>query len=337
MKLNKFFDNPKKVSRSPTQFVLQNDEAEVRYKSQIDALNTQLGAYRTIEAQRDEATLRLRQEREISKDSRDEATKLEQQLTDSKNLVNHIENQLLRIPDLEEAVNAANGQYSQANNELQNLTTTAFEQSKTISFLGTQVDGLTSDNTNLAATSKQAVADKISAVIEFTTVQKENIQLKNFTDETSKINSNLKRELNDIKGELLFWENESKESIVQLTESRMLEKKLRKWIDQMETKMSHVTSSHVRVDENKKELQETIQEMGSVMEDLIKEMTFLRTLNKEYRKELSKPKFMSMGAIARREGFVMPTGKENLRTHYLGNAVPTLLKFKAKEEISRAR
>ena len=100
MKLNKFFDNPKKVSRSPTQFVLQNDEAEVRYKSQIDALNTQLGAYRTIEAQRDEATLRLRQEREISKDSRDEATKLEQQLTDSKNLVNHIENQLLRIPDL---------------------------------------------------------------------------------------------------------------------------------------------------------------------------------------------------------------------------------------------
>ena len=69
---------------------------------------------------------------------------------------------------------------------------------------------------------------------------------------------------------------------------------------------------------------------------MMKEMIYLRTVNKDYRRELAKPRFASMGAIARREGFVMPTRQENLRKHYLGNSVPTLLKFKGQKEMSHA-
>ena len=46
---------------------------------------------------------------------------------------------------------------------------------------------------------------------------------------------------------------------------------------------------------------------------------------------------MSMAAIASKEGFVMPNGKENIRTHNLGNYKPTMLKFKKKEEIKNGR
>ena len=44
-----------------------------------------------------------------------------------------------------------------------------------------------------------------------------------------------------------------------------------------------------------------------------------------------KPRFMSQGAIAKNEGFVLPIGKENIRTQNLGNSAPKLLKFKPKE------
>lgn len=340
MKLNEFFNKTKKERRlptQPTQLVLQNDAAIAKYKSQIEDLNTQLGYYRTIESERDEAIVRLTVERETFKEGQQNISRLDEQLGDAQNLIEYHEKQLIQIPELEEAVKTSNGKYSQVNNELQNLTKVAFEQSKDLALVKAQADSLRDENRQLALETKQARADKISAVEEFTTVNTENTQLKNFTAETSKINSNLKNEMKEVKDVAMFWENESNEATVQLKESMAVGQQLRKWVTDLEMQTSQATVSKGKLDEEKNTLQGTIHEMGSVMEDLIKEMNYLRTLNKEYRKELSKPKFMSMGAIARREGFVMPTGKENIRKHYLGNAAPTLLKFKAKEEMSHAR
>ena len=117
-----------------------------------------------------------------------------------------------------------------------------------------------------------------------------------------------------------------------------LEESLRKWVTALEQKESITTTAKGNLNKEVTALKGTIKDMSVMLEDLMKEMTYLRTVNKEYRKELSKPRFMSMGAIARKEGFIMPNGKENLRKHYLGNSAPTLLKFKpAREEMSHAR
>ena len=75
-----------------------------------------------------------------------------------------------------------------------------------------------------------------------------------------------------------------------------------------------------------------VSDMGKTINDLTSDKDYLSQVNAALKKELAKPKFMSMGAIAKREGFVMPTGKENIRTKYLGNSAPTLVKFKTKEE-----
>ena len=336
MKLNNFFNKPKHVPLSSPKFVLQNDAARFKYEGQIKELETQIALYKDIEGQRDEMRKRLVREQETFKESQKELSSLAQQLLDAQHLIEYNNNQLSKIPTLEEEGKNTRSKYVNLNNEFQNLTKTAFEQSNNLSVLGQQFEAVQSENKNLTVETKRATASELSMLEEYTGIKNDNANLKNFTDKISKINSGLKRELNDMRDMAIFWENESKESIVQLNESRVIEHNLRKWLGQIETKTSEVTSSHVRVEQEKKTLQGTIQEMGSVMDDLIKEMTYLRSLNKEYRKELAKPKFMSMGAIARREGFVMPNGKENLRKHYLGNAAPTLLKFKSKEEMSHA-
>ena len=72
--------------------------------------------------------------------------------------------------------------------------------------------------------------------------------------------------------------------------------------------------------------------MSNTLEEMLNEMAYVTKINREYRKELSKPTYTSTAAIASKEGFVMPNGKENLRTHNLGNYKPTLLRFKKKEE-----
>ena len=72
--------------------------------------------------------------------------------------------------------------------------------------------------------------------------------------------------------------------------------------------------------------------MSKTITDLTSDKDYLSQLNSALKKELAKPKFMSMGAIARKEGFKMPTNKESIPMQILGNATPTLLKFKVKEE-----
>lgn len=79
-------------------------------------------------------------------------------------------------------------------------------------------------------------------------------------------------------------------------------------------------------------LRKVVEIMTTNIDGLIQENKTLTSFNAALKTELSKPKFMSMASIARKEGFKMPTNKENVRTKFLGNAAPTLLKFKVKEE-----
>ena len=105
----------------------------------------------------------------------------------------------------------------------------------------------------------------------------------------------------------------------------------------METKYSNTTSSKNSLENKVFTQQKVITDMRKNLDDIITEMSYVTKLNKQYKEELARPKFMSMGAIAKTEGFVMPQGKENIRTHNLGNSGPTLLKFKPKEEESYGR
>ena len=91
------------------------------------------------------------------------------------------------------------------------------------------------------------------------------------------------------------------------------------------------------INKNISSLKTTVSEMDVVIEGLVKENNYLRGVNRDFRKQLAQPRYMSMGSIAQKEGFKMPQGKENIRTQYLGNSSPTLLKFKANEEDSNAR
>ena len=85
MKVNEFFNrNKAPIKRQYSQFVLQNDSAEIKYKSQIDDLNKQLGHYRRIEAERDDFSKRLSLEKEKAVDIIKSNEELSEQLNSIK-------------------------------------------------------------------------------------------------------------------------------------------------------------------------------------------------------------------------------------------------------------
>ena len=66
--------------------------------------------------------------------------------------------------------------------------------------------------------------------------------------------------------------------------------------------------------------------MAENINNLIGENSYLAGLSSALKEELARPKYMSMSAIERSEGFKMPMGGS--RQHFLGHGKPTLLKFK---------
>ena len=74
-------------------------------------------------------------------------------------------------------------------------------------------------------------------------------------------------------------------------------------------------------------------ELTKQMDDMLDDMKLLVRDNKHLKQELSVPKPMSVGAIAKQEGFKVPLASSalNYRKNTLGNSKPTLLKFAHKE------
>ena len=182
----------------------------------------------------------------------------------------------------------------------------------------------------------QFKADKISAEEERKQVLEKNEEIKILTDEMSKINKEVRKQNKEFRDEITYWEKEAKEISVQLEQALNVENNLRTWVTKLEHEEATNKTIKGDLDKNINTMEKTVSEMGSVIEGLVKENTYLRGVNREFRKQLAKPRYMSMGSIAQKEGFKMPQGKENIRTKYLGNASPTLLKFKAKGEDSNA-
>jgi len=326
------FAKKSKVQKTSNQFIIQNETRDNKYKVQIDDLNKELGYYRHLEAERDAALGESARIQEKNVECEKSVSILTEEIQAARETIDSQQSVIEKLPVLEDELKDYKGQLGSKQNELEVMTKTAFDQSSKLSLLGQQIEGLQNENKQFTQETTQAKADKISAEEEAKAVLIKNIELQTSTMETSTINKELKKDCSTMRDGINFWEKEASEAQIQLEQAVQVESKLRKWITDLEQSGSEKTTLKGELDKKVNSLQNTMKDMSQVIEDLIKETSYLRDMNKVYRRELSKPRFLSMGSIAKREGFKMPTGKENIRTHNLGNSAPTLLKFRTEEK-----
>tara|TARA_R100000152_G_scaffold17832_1_gene9485 strand:- start:165 stop:1172 length:1008 start_codon:yes stop_codon:yes gene_type:complete len=335
MKLRDFQSKPRKTARS-NKIVINNDAAELKYKAEIAELNSQLGHYRRIEAERDDAVSKFNAIEDNLKLERVEADKNREKIHELEKNLSILQTEVETIPDLKEQYLAAKGSASVKENELQTLRSKTVSQSQEVNLLRQQLENFQQSNNELEKQTKEAVSLKQSTEVDFEQVSNKNKELKSFADETSKINKELIEKNKSFIDLVTYYEVENKELNVQLEEIKSIEAKLRDWISNMEIESTNTHKSKNTLETKISKQADIITDMSNTLDDMMKELSYVRQLNKAYRDELSKPTYTSMAAIASQEGFVMPNGKENVRTHNLGNYKPTLLKFK-KQEVANGR
>ena len=330
MKLRDFQSKSKKTTRS-NKIVINNDAGELRYKAEIAELNSQLGHYRRIEAERDDAVSKFNAIEDNLKLERIEADKNREKIHDLEKNLFTLQTEVEKIPDLKEQYLTAKGSASVKENELQTLRSKTVSQSQEVNLLKQQLENFKQSNDNLEKQTKEAVSLKQSIDVDLEQISNTNKELKSFADETSKINKELIEKNKSFIDLVTYYEVENKELNVQLEEIKLIETKLRDWISNMEIESTNTNKSKNTLETKISKQAEIITDMSNTLNDIMKELSYVRQINKTYRDELSKPTYTSMAAIASQEGFVMPNGKENIRTHNLGNYKPTMLKFKKKE------
>lgn len=331
MKLDKFFDkrpNTRRQTSSPV--VVQNEYKIGQLETKIAELEQQVVDQNNLRSERDSAVNRQMAVEEQRRELQIELDRLNETVNLRNADIEEYEKRVQEIPLLQESVKSETAKASTLQNDLMNSMQHVAKLSNDLENATKQVIGLTDENTALHKSEGKAVSDQISLADEFKDLKNQFERIKTFSDQNSKIKQDLEKEVFELRDNRNYWHKEAEEAKIQVEQTAIIEDRLRNWITQLEkdeTSSRKKSSAAVSI---VAELKTTITGMGETIEELMKERNYLQQVNAEYRKELAQPRYMSMGSIMARENFSMPLARENIRTQYLGNSSPTLLKFKKK-------
>ena len=333
MKLNNFLQKTETVKPQRRVFSLDNEAKDERYNKQIEELEQKLEHYEALDQTFEELKRTTSRLQESHTDSNVQLSKAEERVSILNLDLEQAQSQLNLIPKFEETVKGLEGSLSDKSNELDNMHKVAHQQSSDLIALRSQVEGLKNENTQLTTQTEESVSHSISAENELASIKDTFETLETNMNNFGRENLEFKKEVSELKDLAVFWENETKESSIRIVQLEELESRLRKWISDCEVSISKSTSKSKGATKANEGLTQTVAEMGTTIDELMKELSYVNMVNAEYRKEMSKPRYTSAGAIAAQDGFAFPLSKENLRTKFLGNSSPTLLKFSEKESI----
>ena len=311
MKLNNFFEKSK-VQKKVKQVISFNNEAkENELQKTIDLLHTELKHYKGVESAND--NLRHTNSTYMREKSNyiDEIDKQNTEIKDLKLIISDLEPKATAAEDAMKSSKSHQDALTQAKHDLQQVKNSRLQQDKNIDMLSKERSEY---QLALKNVEKQYEIEKRAhkdVNDKYQHLQKEYKKVFGFSEENSKINIEVQKKNRDLERERNFLRDTVVGMKKQLAQKDKNTIDLENWVDS---------------------LRETILENGNKDQ----EFTYKKISNlifdhyTRYKKELEKPRYMSMESIARKEGFKIPgpTAASNYNKLHLGNAKPTLLKFK---------
>ena len=327
MKLNDFFEKAPKP-RLPSQKIitLANEKKENDLIVLTQTLQKEIDRLHTVDSERSEfnqrmqaAEIQLKETLEREIELKASIGRFKQELEEGAYLRD--ENNILQgnLKDLTGQLGIKEAILEQSTKNNLSLNTTA-------EGLTTQVKTLQeteAELTNCLEVSRQQVSASLNSLQEVV-VQRDYVNKMFQATEVKYIEG--QRKNSEATQQAMYWKrlaNRLQEENDELENTRRM---LKTWASSVEAdNVEKKGAVHVTQGELKK-LRGTVGTMTVNIDGLIQENKELSSFNSALKNELSRPKYMSMAAIERSEGFKLPAG--GYRKHFLGNSKPTLLKFK---------
>jgi len=331
MKLKDFTVKTKRSnSFKSTQYILGNHKYEKSLNDEIENLRMELSKYSLIQKQRDDSVSQLTLEKAKATEARTLYDKTKEENLFLLKDISFFREKMKYKEKTDIEIKEVSARFSDLNNKHTLLISQKAKINNELDMIKKQRDSLVSENKQYNKISVQAEADKFSAEEERNTVLIENIQLRNTDAELSIINNKTKEENKTLRDEVNIHRKEAEERLIALDESKALENKLRIWINNLEDTSSKTEGKNMSLDNKVENFEKTVKDMATTIDQIVEENSYIRDLNKQYRLELSKPRYISMATISRKEKLNMPT--ETVFRRSVGNAPQPLIKFKQEKK-----
>ena len=156
----------------------------------------------------------------------------------------------------------------------------------------------------------------------------ENTELKFQADQLRKQNEQQNEDINLLKENFFYWKDTAVSLEDQLSQEAILRDELQRGLELLKQGNQLSSKKITKSSRAYKEAQEEILTLNNRNLELTNFTEQMSKMIIEQKRKLASAGQLSQGQIQAAEGFSMPFAKENLRTKQLGNAKPTLLKFK---------
>ena len=330
MKLNKFFEKNRARKTVKKVISFTNEKRDKEFQIQIDDLTSQLSRYKDIEKNNDRLN---NAKNEYEKDRKGLVGEINDLKQENKTFELEIGTLTPKATAMEDAVKSSNQfqeQLKQLQHDIESYKRSRIQQDKNINLLSKERSEFQIDLKDVEKKYNQEKKTHLDVANLYQQLKKEYNNLLGFSQENSKISIEQKNKINDLTVKLDFLEADAAGARVKMEQAEKIKDQLQTWIDSLEHKSNEEKAKIGYTDTKLSQAEQTIEEMASTIDDLMSEMQYVVSLNQRYKTELEKPRYMSMESIARKEGFKIPgiASAKNYTKLHLGNAKPTLLKFK---------
>ena len=337
MKINSFFEkdstnNSKKlqITASGVQNIVNNASVE-RLETEIENLKSKLDIAETNLKNTTETHLKEKEQFSIairkSKEANTEVSKVRERyallaldnqalttaMEDSRERIGDLKSEVYKLKSLADKYTEAQNNYISTKHDLERFSNKSSELSDEKQLLVTQVSEL------------KGYAQ--SAKTDLDTMKEKYNSMHDTLSKVNKDNAGLRKGLNEAHRNLQTWKNGFATLEEENANLTGIKHNLTTWLEQIQGESSNLTDKSSLQDKELEQAKQTIVGMGKTVDDLLDTNSYLRECNNAYHAEISKPRYASISAISRQEGFKFPS-QFIAPKNSLGTGKPTLLKVR---------
>jgi chromosome segregation ATPase len=337
MKIDSFFnkdspDNSKrlKITAAGVQNITTNVSVE-RLEAEIENLKSKLTiAETTLETttkkhlkDKEQFSIAIRKSKEATEEvtkvhDRNELLKLDNQaltnsVKDRDETIHTLKNEVHRLKPLADSYVESENNYIATKNDLGRLT----EKYRT----------LTSESQELNVQVSTLEGYIQSTKTDYKTMEEEYNSMSATVDKVTKDNTVLRKGLNESHRNIQTWKTGFSTLEEENANLTGIKNNLTTWLEQIQGEASNLTGKSSLQGKELQQAKQTIVGMGKTVDDLLDTNAHLRECNNAYLAELNKPRYASIAAISRQEGFKFPS-QFTAPKNSLGTSKPTLLKVR---------
>jgi len=337
MKINNFFEKPSentgnrlKITASGVQNVVDS-AAITRLEAEIETLKSQLHiSEETLKntteihlKDKEQFSIAIRKSKEATEEiakthDSNELLKLDVQalttsLEDRDGTIHTLKSEVHKLKPLANSYAESENNYISTKNDLERLS----ETSRTLAGEKREL------NIRVGSLEGYIQATKT----DFKTMKEQYNGMSSVLSEVKGDNTELRKGLNEAHRNLQTWKNGFSTLEEENANLTGIKENLTTWLEQIQGEASNLTGKSSLQDRELQQAKQTIVDMGQTVDDLLDTNSYLRECNNAYLAELSKPRYASIAAISRQEGFKFPS-QFIAPKNSLGTSKPTLLKVR---------